>query len=101
MIKTKDIVAEIARARKVEKLVHNVTHRPAEELGDLVQIVYEALLKVPDARMSIICRRRALDFYIVRIVENQYFSRSSAYHRHIRRFQQRAKHIADEKLQSN
>lgn len=77
-------IAYLAKERVVETLVENVCHRSPKQLGDLVQMVYEILLRTPPRRLQGLIRRGALNFYIIRIIENQYFSTSSPYHRRIR-----------------
>lgn len=82
-----ELVEKIAKDALVERLVSNVCHRRHSVLPDLVQMVYEALLKCEEGRLLQIYRRGALNFFIVRIIENLYFSRTSPYHKQIRRFQ--------------
>lgn len=81
------LVNSLARGRVVERMVANVTRRPASELGDLVQMVYEILLRKPPRQMHRIMRNRAMNYYIVAIIRNLYFSKTSPYHRRIRRFE--------------
>ena len=75
----------LARGRVVEHLVSNVCHRPASELGDLVQMVYDILLHKPAREIERVVRNRAVNYYIVGIIQNLYYSRTSPYHRKIRR----------------
>ncbi len=82
------LIDSLARNRVVESLVANITHRPASELGDLVQMVYEILLRKPPRKLHQVMRNRALTYYIVGIITNLYFSKTSPYHRKIRRFGQ-------------
>lgn len=79
------IVSQLARLEVVERLVANVCHRPASELGDLVQMVYDILLHKPPQELQRAERNRALNYYIVAIIKNLYFSKTSPYHRKIRR----------------
>lgn len=78
-------VGGLARNRVVEHLVENVCHRPAEELGDLIQMVYEILLRKPERDIQRVVNNRATNYYIVAIIQNLYFSKTSPYHRTIRR----------------
>lgn len=83
-----DVVDALARCRVVERLVANITRRPASELGDLVQMVYEILLRKPSRHLRRVGRNRAMNYYIIAIIKNLYFSKTSPYHRKIRRFEQ-------------
>ncbi len=85
MNKNNSLIGSLARARVVEHLVSNVCHRPASELGDLVQMVYDILLHKPARDIERVVRNRAVNSYIVAIIKNLYFSKTSPYHRKIRR----------------
>lgn len=82
-------IASLARNRVVEHLVTNVTKRPAKEMGDLAQMVYEILLTKPPHVLEKVIRNNALPYYIVAIIRNLYFSKTSPYYRKIRRFETR------------
>ena len=81
-------IASLARNKVVEHLVAQVTKRPARELGDLVQMVYEILLTKPPRIIEKLVRKNALPYYIVGVIRNLYFSKTSPYYRKIRREQQ-------------
>ena len=83
----KQAIAALARNKVVEHLVARVTKRPAKELGDLVQMVYEILLTKPPRLLERVIRNNALPYYIVAIIRNLYFSKTSPYYRKIRRHQ--------------
>lgn len=85
MNKNNSLIGSLARARVVEHLVSNVCHRSAEELGDLVQMVYDILLHKPAREIERVVRNRAVNYYIVGIIQNLYYSKTSPYHRKIRR----------------
>lgn len=84
------LVTSLARNHVVEHLVTVTTQRPASELGDLVQIVYEILLRKPPKQLHRVMRNQALNYYIIGIIRNQYFSNTSPYHRKIRRHDRHA-----------
>ena len=92
----RELIDSIARIGLVERLVANVCQRHHRALPDLVQMVYEALLKYDGQKLLRIHRRGALNFFIVRIIENLYFSRTSPYYRQIRRFAQHSDILKDE-----
>lgn len=81
------LVDSLARQHIVEHLVTKTTKRPAEQLGDLVQMIYEILLRKPPHQMRMIMRNRAMNYYIVAIIRNLYFSKTSPYYRKIHRFE--------------
>ena len=85
MAKNTVLVASLAQAQVVEHLVAATTKRPATELGDLVQMVYEILLRKPPHKLQRVLQNHALNYYIIGIIRNQYFSETSPYHRRIRR----------------
>ena len=92
----REFIDNIARDGLVERLVANVCHRRHRSLPDLVQMVYEVLLNYDEEKLMRIHRRGALHFFIVRIIENLYFSRTSPYYRQIRRFAQHSDILKDE-----
>ncbi len=84
------LVNSLAQGRVVEHLVSNITRRPASEMGDLVQMVYEILLRKSPRQLRRVMRNRAMNYYIIGIIRNQYFSNTSPYHRKIRRHDRHA-----------
>lgn len=89
---TAEIVGELAKGRVVETLVQNVTHRSTlrENLLDLTQIIYFALLQTDQARLVHLASTGQMKFYIVRMIMNQYFSQNSPYYAEIRKFGRKA-----------
>lgn len=90
MKNTHILVNSLARNHVVEHLVTVTTKRPASELGDLVQMVYEILLRKSPRQLRMVMRNRAMNYYIIGIIRNQYFSNTSPYHRKIRRHDRHA-----------
>ena len=76
------IIAEIARRGVVERLVRNITHRTDSTMKDLSQIVYEALLKTDEERITEIWEQgeTSVNCYCCAIIRNQYFSDSSQFY---------------------
>lgn len=83
-----EIVEKIARAQRVETFIRNVarTSRLAPDLQDLAQMVYVALLTYDEDKIVDLWESDAMDFFIARIILNQYRSRDSpwrdTFHRH-------------------
>ena len=92
----RDLIDTIAQEGLVERLVANVCHRRHRALPDLVQMVYEALLKSDGQKVLNLYQRNALNFFIVRIIENLYFSLTSPYYRQIRKFSRMSDELKDE-----
>lgn len=83
-----EIVETLARQQRVETFIRNVarTSRLAPDLQDLAQMVYLALLTYDEDKIVDLWESDAIDFFIARIILNQYRSRDSPwrdiFHRH-------------------
>ena len=80
----------------VEVLIQTVTHHSTVEgdLKDLAQIIYFALLQTDVARLEQLTASGEMQFYIVRMIQNQYFSNRSPFYCEIRRFRDRTSEIS-------
>ena len=94
--KASKIVGKIAECRTVEDLVRNITHHSQldADLADLVQIIYFALLQTDVKRLEELTTSGGLRFYIVRIIQNQYFSKNSTFYLEIRKFRDRTSEVS-------
>lgn len=94
--KASKIVGQIAECRTVENLVRNITHHSQldADLADLVQIIYFALLQTDVKRLEELTRSGEIKFYIVRMIQNQYFSKNSPFYIEIRKFGNRTSEIS-------
>lgn len=90
------IVRDLAKSRTVENLVLSVTHHSCikGELSDLTQIIYLALLQTEATRLQHLSSSGDLKFYIVRMIQNQYFSKNSPFYTEIRKFSDRTSEIS-------
>lgn len=70
----------------VENLCERVCRRPACELSDLSQIIYCYLLDAREEILTDLWNGGQMNFYIVRMIRNQYFSRNSRYFYEFRQF---------------
>lgn len=83
-----EIVETLARQQRVETFIRNVarTSRLAPDLQDLAQMVYLALLTYDEDKIVDLWESDAIDFFIARVILNQYRSRDSPwrdiFHRH-------------------
>ena len=96
--KASKIVGQIAERRTVEDLVRNITHhsRLDADLADLVQIIYFALLQTDVKRLEELTTSGGIKFYIVRMIQNQYFSKNSPFYWEIRQFSDRTSEISSQ-----
>ena len=90
------IVGKIAESRTVEDLVRNITHHSKldADLADLVQIIYFALLQTNVKRLEELTSSGGMRFYIVRMIQNQYFSKNSPFYIEIKKFSDRTNEIS-------
>ena len=96
--KASKIVGQIAESRTVEDLVRNITHKSKldADLADLVQIIYFALLQTDVKRLEDLTSSGGMRFYIVRMIQNQYFSKNSPFYVEIRKFSDRMSEITSQ-----
>lgn len=81
-----EIVNRLARERKVEEFIRNTAKTSAPELDDLAQDVYLSLLDMEDEKITGLWERGELEFWIARIISNQYFSTSSPFYTKYKKF---------------
>lgn len=83
-----EIVATLAKERRVEQMVSNICHRDLDaDLKDLCQLVYCVLLEYDEDKIVDLWEHgRQIDFFIVRIILNQYKSTRSTFYAEICRF---------------
>lgn len=82
-----EIVEALAREGRVETMVQNIAHAPlGDDLKDLAQMVYLALLEYGDDKIADLWDNRQIDFFIARVIINQFRTRHSPYHDLIRKF---------------
>lgn len=88
-VKTKnEIITEIANARVVETMVENIAHQPlSANLKDLCQMVYVILLEYEEQKVVELYENNQMQYFIARIIINQYRSSNSPYHALFRKFQ--------------
>lgn len=84
-----EIVEGLARARIVERIIANVSgFRPPlpPDLQDLTQMVYEVILTYDSEKIKEMNERGMLQFFVARVVVNQFRSSRSPYHLIYRRY---------------
>ena len=87
-VKTKtEIVEAIAKDRMVETMVTNIAHKPmSADLQDLSQMVYLILLEYDEQKIQDLWINNQMQFFIARIIINQYNSVTSPFHTIFRKF---------------
>lgn len=83
-----EIIGEIAAERVVERMLKGIAGVDilSPSLQDLSQMVYLALLEYDEEKIVGLWQRNEMQFFISRILENNYHSQNSRYHYCIRRF---------------
>lgn len=74
-----EIVERIAREGRVEEIIRNVAHtsRLGQDLKDLAQMVYLAVLTYDEDKIVDLWEHDELGFFLTRIVVSQFRSRDS------------------------
>lgn len=89
-----EVVARIAREQRVEVMACNIAHSPlSQELKDLCQMVYETLLTYDEDKIVDLWESGAINFFIARVLVNQYRSPRSPYHNLIRKFSSKSEEL--------
>lgn len=89
-----EIVDILAREKRVESLVVNISHRDLDaDLKDLCQMVYVILLDYDESKLQDLWVNNQINFFIARIILNQYRSSNSPFHSAFRKVQNRSVHI--------
>lgn len=85
-----EIVAQLAKNKVVEEIVANIAKCHIKgmpfDMQDLCQMVYEILLTYNEAMICELWDSGEINYFIVRIIKNQYESTTSPFYREIKRF---------------
>ena len=86
-----EIVEILAKERRVETLVANIAHSElTADLKDLSQMVYLILLEYDDNKILDLWNNNQINFFLARVIINQYRSSNSPFHAAFRRYQERS-----------
>ena len=89
-----EIVERLARERRVETMVENIARQPLDaDLSDLAQMVYLILLEYDEDKLADLWEHGQMQFFIARIIINQYRSTSSPFYKQIRKYASKAEEI--------
>ena len=90
------IVETLAKDRRVEALVENIAHHSlTADLKDLCQMVYMILLEYDEVKLQDLWENDQMNFFLARIILNQYRSSNSPFHAIFRKYQERSLSIGD------
>ena len=90
------IIETLAKDRRVEALVENIAHHSlTADLKDLCQMVYLILLEYDESKLQDLWENNQINFFLARIILNQYRSSNSPFHTIFRKYQERSLSIGD------
>ena len=84
-----EIIEQIAKERMVETMVQNIAHQSLNDnadLSDLCQMVYMILLEYDEDKLQDLWEHKQMNFFLARIIVNQYRSSLSPFHITYRKF---------------
>lgn len=85
------IIETLAKQRRVEALVENIAHHSlTADLKDLCQMVYLILLEYDEDKLRDLWDNDQINFFLARIIINQYRSSNSPFHTIFRKYQERS-----------
>lgn len=88
------IVAELAKEKRVELMVQKIAHQSlSPDLKDLSQMVYEIILNYDHDKVLDLWENGQINFFIARIILNQFRSSTSPFHTIYRKFSMKASDI--------
>ena len=96
VIDKQTIIEILAKERRVEALVENIAHHSlTADLKDLCQMVYLILLEYDESKLQDLWENDQINFFLARIILNQYRSSNSPFHAIFRKYQERSVSIGD------
>lgn len=82
-----EIIDQLARERRVETMLANIAKKPVSgTLEDLCQMVYLILLEYDDAKIEDLWEHGQINFFIARILLNQYRSANSPFYKMFKKY---------------
>jgi hypothetical protein len=89
-----EIIDQLAREKRVETMLANIAKKPVSgTLEDLCQMVYLILLEYDDAKIVDLWENNQINFFIARILMNQYRSTNSPFYKLFRKYESKATDI--------
>lgn len=88
----------LAKERRVEVMVENIAHHSlTADLKDLCQMVYLVLLEYDETKLQDLWDNGQINFFLARVIINQYRSSNSPFHTLFRKFQERCAPLGEAK----
>lgn len=83
-----EIVEALGREQRVEQMILCIARTSilSPDLQDLAQMVYLALLDYPEDKLADLWEHGQINFFLARIILNQYRSRTSRFYFQVRKF---------------
>ena len=89
-----EIIDQLARERRVETMLANIAKKPVTgTLEDLCQMVYLILLEYDGAKIEDLWENGQINFFIARILLNQYKSSNSPFYKLFRKYESKCQDI--------
>lgn len=87
-----EIVAILSGERRVEQMILCITRHSVldADLSDLAQMVYLYLLEYDEDKIRDLWEKGEINFFLIRVIKNQYFSDHSPWYKSIRRLRDRS-----------
>ena len=89
------IIEKLAKERFIEDTIKNVCKCNALEMKDLAQDLYLDLLQKPEEKIQKLFNSEQLDYFITKMVQNNFFSTTSPYYTKYRKFKERSEELND------
>lgn len=90
------IIEALSKERRVEAMVENIAHRSLDaDLKDLCQMVYLVLLEYDEEKILDLWENDQINFFLARIIINQYRSSNSPFHAAFRKFRDKSVSIGE------
>ena len=90
------IIERLALERRVETMVENIAKQPlTTDLKDLSQMVYVILLEYDEDKLLDLWEHGQINFFIARIILNQYRSANSPFFKLYRKYGRKAEDITE------
>ena len=89
-----EIIDQLAREKRVETMLANIAKKPVSgTLEDLCQMVYLILLEYDGAKIEDLWENGQINFFIARILLNQYKSSNSPFYKLFRKYESKCQDI--------
>lgn len=86
----REVIEQLAKERRVEHLVQVICKVTSPILSDFAQMIYLALLEYDEHRIVDIYESGQINFFLVRIIKNQWLSTTSPFYHLMRKFGRRS-----------